>query len=122
MLWVALMQRKATKQSPNANASEKRHLQWVKYQEKCSACDANSLLTLHHCEGSAFKTNKVLVGHWFVLGLCECCDNVITRGSRRVFKEQLGAQSILWERQLQSYPLKHECPEEVINAIIMWSN
>lgn len=114
------MQRKATKQSPAANTAEKRHLVWVKNRGVCAACLNAAPLILHHCEGSSFRNNKILIGHWFVLGLCQCCDNIITRGSRKAFRLQFGSQSSLWLRQFENYVPKDECPIEVINSIVTW--
>lgn len=109
------MMRKATKQSRAANAEEKRHMGWVKTKPTCSACHNPAPLIVHHCEGSAFKANKLLVGHWFVLGLCQCCDNIVTRGSRKAFRAAFGPQSKLWLKQLESYP--GNCPDEIKLAI-----
>lgn len=112
------MQRRATKQSRGADAAEKRHLKWIKERSICAACGCNGPVICHHCEGSAFRVNKLLVGHIFVIGLCQCCDNVITRGSRKKFREAFGQQSELWLKQLNCYPLKHEFGDHEIEAIV----
>jgi len=116
------MQRKPTPQSPAANAAEKRHMAWIKERGVCMTDNrVNSCgVIAHHCEGSTFKHNKILIGHWFVIGLCETCDDCITRGSRRVFREKFGAQSELWLKQFEEYPHKNECPVEVVDAIRAW--
>ena len=111
------MQRKITKQSPAPSAAAYRHMTWVKHLENCSACGCEARLTVHHCEGSAFKHNKVYIGPWFILGLCQGCDDIVTHGSRRIFREIHGPQSELWHKQLQKYPLRHECPMDVFSAI-----
>lgn len=116
------MQRKATRQSRGYNAAERRHMAWVKERGVCMTDNrVNELgIIVHHCEGSTFKHNKVLIGHWFVIGLCETCDNCITHGSRKGFRERFGAQSELWLKQFEDYPYKDECPQEVIDAIRDW--
>lgn len=114
------MQRKPTPQSPAANAAEKRHLKWVKHRGICAACLNPAPLILHHCEGSSFRHNKILIGHWFVLGLCQRCDNIVSRGSRKAFRLQFGPQSALWLRQFAEYEKQFECPQEVIDSICDW--
>ena len=116
------MQRKATRQSRGPNAAEKRHMAWIKERNVCMTDNrVNGLgVIAHHCEGATFKHNKIQVGHWFVIGLCETCDGFITQGSRKGFRERFGAQSELWLKQLEEYPHKHECPEEVIEAVKAW--
>lgn len=114
------MQRRATAATRGPNAAEKRHATWVKCGTTCAACRRYSLLTLHHAEGATFKHSKELIGHWFVLGLCQECDDVVTHGSRRAFREKFGPQSVLWLRQFESYPFKNECPAEVVAAIKDW--
>lgn len=114
------MMRPNTRQSPGANAAEKRHLKWVKERMVCVTDNSNQPVIAHHCEGSAFKTSKVLVGHWYVIGLCGDCDSCITTGSRRVFREKFGPQSELWLKQFEEYPHKDQCPDEVVNAIRAW--
>lgn len=114
------MQRLATRQSRGADAAEKRHMKWIKERGICAACGNSAGVIVHHCEGATFKHNKLLVGHWFVIGLCQCCDNIVTRGSRRAFRDAFGPQSKLWFRQLQEYPGRHEVGQCEINAILDW--
>jgi hypothetical protein len=115
------MQRKITKQSPAPSAAAMRHLAWIKTElEHCSACGHQAPLIAHHCEGSTFKHNKAYVGPWFILGLCEWCDSIVTTGSRRIFRDIYGPQSDLWHKQLQKYPARHECPLDVFAAIANW--
>jgi hypothetical protein len=114
------MQRKITRQSRGQDASEKRYANWVKNRGVCAACGNDFPLILHHCEGSAFKHNKIMLGHIFILGICQCCDNIITRGSRRAFRDAFGNQCDLWFKQLQEYPLKHEIGQHEIDAIMDW--
>lgn len=113
------MRRKPTRQSRGANADEKRHMNWIAGRQICAACNCSALVIIHHCEGSTFKVRagleRVLVGHWFVLGLCQDCDDIVTHGSRRAFREKFGDQCDLWLIQAESYP--HEIPLNVIQGI-----
>jgi hypothetical protein len=111
------MQRKATKQSPAPSAAAMRYMKWTKLQEHCAACEQEAQLIFHHCEGSAFKHNKEYIGPWFGFGLCQKCDDIVTHGSRRKFREIHGPQSEIWHKQLQKYPARHECPMDVFAAI-----
>lgn len=112
------MQRKPTRQSRGPNAAEKRHIGWLKERMICAACQQHGPVIAHHAEGATFRHNKVLIGHLFVLGLCQSCDNVVTRESRKAFRDSFGAQSLLWSEQFEGCPMKHDFPVEAINAII----
>lgn len=114
------MQRKPTKQSPGPNAAERRHATWVKFGTTCAACNKYACLIVHHCEGSTFRHNKTLIGHWFILGLCQDCDDIVTFSCRRHFREEYGPQSALWAKQIAQYAANDECPEEVKQAILDW--
>jgi hypothetical protein len=116
------MQRKATKNTRTANADEKRYHQWLKERQICAACCERGPVINHHCEGASFKHNKVLVGHWFVVGLCQQCDNVVTNGSRRVFRDQFGPQSVMWLEQVNAYEeeTRRIPPFDVKAAIMDW--
>lgn len=121
------MQRKATKNTRGPNAEEKRFHRWVKERQACAACSNLAPTILHHCEGSTFRHNKTLVGHWFVIGLCQVCDDVVTHGSRKRFRLEFGPQSKLWRRLISEYDLhlkrEHEpdvVPVDVYNAIMDW--
>lgn len=113
------MQRPSTRQSRGANADEKRHMQWIKERGLCAACWNNGGVIVHHCGGSAYKVKvdgvTTLIGHAFVLGLCEVCDSVVTRGSRRSFEDAFGKQSLLWEAQYIHSPVKFN--EEIVRGI-----
>lgn len=116
------MQRKPTKQSRGANAQERAHIAWIKERGICAACGGDSGVIAHHCEGATFKVTvdfeRVQVGHWFVLGLCQCCDNIVTRQSRAAFRDAFGAQSALWLKQAEQYPV--EIPLNVIQGIAQY--
>lgn len=113
-----IMQRKATSQSRAANALEKAHMQWIKERNQCAACGSSGVIN-HHCEGATFKVKvnfaTVLIGHAFVIGLCQCCDNIITKGSRKAFRDAFGLQSGLWFKQYQDSPVRF--PDEILEGI-----
>ena len=90
------MQRKPTKNTRGPNAEEKRFQAWLK-EQPCCVTGKSGPSIVHHCEGSTFKHNKVLIGHWFCIPLSQEADDVITHGSRRKFREMYGSQSNLWE-------------------------
>lgn len=114
------MQRAATRQSRAANAAEKRHMSWIKGRMICAACNRFGPVINHHCEGATFRNKKILVGHLFVIGLCQDCDDIITRQSRRKFRESFGSQSGLWSKQFESYPNQQDFSQEEIQAIISY--
>ena len=114
------MQRKPSKNTRGANVAEKRHMTWVKENMRCAACKRFGLVYAHHCEGSTFRNNKVLIGHLFVIGLCQACDDIVTHDSRKAFRESFGSQSGLWAEQFEDYPHKEEFSEEEVNAIISY--
>lgn len=114
------MQRKATKQSPAPSAAAMRHLAWVKHRELCAACGKYSQLIAHHCEGSTFRHNRAYIGPWFVIGICQDCDDIVTHGSRRAFRDIHGPQSEIWSRQFSEYNAQDECPQEIQLAIEDW--
>ncbi len=106
------MQRLATKQSPSANAIERAHIKWIKERGECIACGNAGGVIAHHSVGSTFKLRvgfeRVQIGNAFVIGLCQCCDNVVTRGSHRAFREAFGSYSALWLRQYEKSPVKFD--------------
>ena len=121
------MQRKATKNTRSANRAEKSFHSWLKIQP-CVTCNNSAPSIVHHCEGATFKHNKVLVGHWFCIPLCQECDDVITNGSRRAFINKFGAQSYFWSGLIEIFNLENyelslsdiECPQEVYDSIMDW--
>lgn len=111
------MIRKPTKNTRGPNAEEKRFMAWVKDQS-CIVTGHEGPSIVHHCEGATFKNNKVLVGHWFILPLCQEVDDIVTHGSRRAFRERFGPQSALWAKLIEKSPF--EPPAEVEMAIMDW--
>lgn len=114
------MQRPATRQSRAANAEEKRHISWIKQRGMCAACGNDGGVIAHHMHGSSAKVRVglevVLIGHWAVLGLCQCCDDIVTRQSRRAFRESFGQEEEIWENQSRDYP--GEIPEIIRQGIM----
>lgn len=92
------MRRKATKQSRGPNAEERRFMAYTKECD-CIVC-GNSPVIVDHCRGSTFKIKhelvSVLLGHWFVLPLCQTCDDAHTKHSVKVFEAKHGRQIDLW--------------------------
>lgn len=60
----------------------------------------------------------VLIGHAAVIGLCSCCDNIVTRGSRRKFTDAFGPQNALWSKQYRESPVQF--PDEVVRGIMSY--
>lgn len=116
------MQRKPTKNTRGPNAKEKRYIRYIKTEKQCcDACGRYGPLVAHHCEGATFKHNKVLIGHWFLLGLCGHCDDIVTRGSRRAFREKYGPQARIALKALEDYMLVgDQVPKDVLDAIRDW--
>ena len=114
------MQRKPTSNTRGPNAQEKRFQDWIKCTE-CCVCGSYPVI-LHHAEGSCWRHNKVLCGHWFVLPLCVEHDNIVTHGSRRKFRDECGSQASFWIVQHDKYVDEGgvSAPEEVISAILDW--
>ena len=112
------MQRKSTKQSRGANASEVRFMKWAN-MEPCACCGAESGSILDHWIGSSKKLynglERVMVGHWLVLPLCQTCDDIKTRGSLKVFNDTFGDWLQLWLDFIPSSP--EQPPENVIAAV-----
>ena len=113
------MQRRATKTTRGPNSAEKHFVGWVKNRDQCSACGNHRPVIAHHAMGATYKHRKTLIGHFFVLGLCEECDGVVTHGNRRWFKQCFGLQSKLWEPLAEEYEREtgRLIPEEIKLAI-----
>lgn len=114
------MRRKATKNTRAANAEEKRFMLWVK-EQPCCEC-GNSPVIVDHMYSSTFRHNKVLIGHWALLPLCESCDSVKTLGSHNAYTDKFGhTQAQAWEAMMQeSVELTQLVPIEVYNSIMDW--
>lgn len=116
------MNRRATRQSPGIDAAAKRHLKWIKERGICIACGNPGGVIAHHFAGSSAKVRVgiecVMIGHWAINGLCQCCDTIATRIGRPAFREQFGNESELWLMQAAHYPV--EIPLKIIQGIIAW--
>lgn len=112
------MQRKGTRQSPAANAAERRFIAIVK-QLPCCVCGQPGPSIADHIWGSSKKLyagiERVHVGHWAIVPLCQVCDQVKTFGSRRAFQARYGSQASYWLRMVEGYQLL--VPENVKQAI-----
>ncbi len=95
---------------------------WIKERGVCAACDTQAQVICHHCYGATAKVKvdliTVIIGHSAVLGLCFCCDNIVTRGSRRTFVDQFGPQNLLWEKQYADSPVRF--PPAVVRGIMAY--
>lgn len=107
-----VMQRAATKQSPGASSKERAHIAWIKERGECIACGAAGGVIAHHCVGSTYKlrvgVDRVQIGHAFVLGLCQSCDDIVTHGTHRAFRERFGSYAGNWDRQYADSPVKFD--------------
>lgn len=115
------MRRKGTAQSPAANAKERDFIGTVKMLP-CICCDQPGPSIADHIYGSAkklyadeYRLERVHVGHYAILPLCEHCDSVKTRGNRRAFEDQFGKPETLWLRMLEKHGLK--VPSNVVRAM-----
>lgn len=111
------MQRKATKQSRTANKAEKAFISWTKGCT-CICCNLGPV-EVHHIYGSSAKRRhgleRVMVGHWAVIPLCEDCHRMVGE-SKRKFIVMYGEQEYLWLCHRDNYP--ETIPENVIGAIV----
>jgi hypothetical protein len=116
------MNRKSSKNTRGPNQDEKDFQWWLKNQ-RCIVSGQDGV-SVHHCKGSTFKHNKVLVGHWFCIPLSydeHQGPNGYHSGSKP-WIERNGAQSELWARMAFRYPKQDKIPDDVKAAIIDYSN
>jgi len=113
-----VMMRPDTRQSRGRDSAEKRYHHWIKDRGVCACCGNDFGVYLHHMYGSAFKFKKLMLGHLAVLGLCQMCDDVVTRGSRKAFTDRFGPQCVIWLKQLSEYPLRAEIRCDEVEAIM----
>lgn len=115
------MQRKATKNTRGPNHQERKFQGWLK-EQPCCVCNKPGPSIVDHCQGSTFKHNKMLIGHWFCIPLCPQCDAVHTLGSEKAFREKFGLQSEFWRQVENEYTEQtgERAPPEVYAAIIDW--
>ena len=109
------MQRKATKTTRGANSAEKEFQGWLKNQECCITGEHG--VQVHHCKGSTFKHNKVLIGHWYCLPLSPDKHAEYHAGTKS-FQAKYGSQAELWlECYHSGWFGDHEPPNDVFLAI-----
>ncbi len=112
------MQRKKSKKTRSENAEEKAFRKWVA-EQPCIECGDYPVI-VDHCYGSSFKHNKVLIGMWALLPLCEQCDRVKTFGSHNTYREVFGrTQSQAWESLIDKN--NYTVPDDVYLAIHDWN-
>ncbi len=115
------MHRKSTKQSRGPNADEKRFHAWLK-QRPC-AIGGMGITEVHHCKGSAFKHNKVHIGHWFCLPLSQQQHSLYHAGTK-AWQAENGSQAEIWERVYMAYKIDTDCdpcPDDVYDSIMsLW--
>lgn len=113
------MRRKKTKNTRGPNQQEKDFQGWLKDRRICCITGQNNV-EVHHCKGATFKHNKVLIGHWFVIPLCEEVHKEYDQGTK-AFLEKYGPQSGLWMECIKEYVYetgRDYPPEDVTSAII----
>ncbi|NRA49216.1 MAG: DUF968 domain-containing protein [Phaeodactylibacter sp.] len=113
------MQRKNNK-TRGANAEEKRFHTWLANQRCCVSGDYG--VQIHHCKGSSFRHNKVLIGHWFVIPLSPERHAEYHSGTK-AFREKYGPQSALWSELVEKYESETGliCPYDVQIAIMNYA-
>lgn len=106
------MQHKITKQSPGANTKDKAHMQWLKDRGVCIACGNDAGVIVHHCVGATYKVRvgavRVQIGNQFVLGLCQCCDDMVKKHSHIGFKRAFDTYTNLFFKQYEDSPIKFD--------------
>ena len=116
------MKRKASKNTRGPNQKEKDFMWWLKHQ-RCVVSGVEPV-EVHHCKGSSFKHNKVLVGHWFCIPLSytEHRGPFGYHSGSKPWIEKHGAQSRLWLKMALKYPKQEEIPKDVWDAILDHAN
>ena len=109
------MQRKKGKTGLR-NASEGAFQLWLK--EQPCLLGGQGVTELHHCKGSTFRNNKILIGHWFCINLSQEKHAEYHAGTK-AFRETYGAQSKLWEKIHDKYfsETGSRAPDDVVEAI-----
>ena len=111
------MRRKATKTTRGPNEQEKAFQAWLKRQP--CAVGGNGITEVHHCKGSTYKHNKVLIGHWFCIPLSQSAHSAYHNGSKK-WKLMHGLQSNIWVLHMIDYIAETgiEPPYDVYDAIV----
>ncbi len=111
------MQRKATKTTRGANADEKRFMAITK-ESDCIVCGSCGPSIVDHVFGATFKHLKVLIGHYYLLPLCEVCDKIKTIDGKAEFVKRFGPFKDLWKRHVVNTDFS--IPYEVSRSIEDW--
>ena len=113
------MRRKASKNTRGPNAYEIAFQGWLKAQE--CATGGSGITEVHHCKGSTFKHNKVLVGHWFCIPLSQSSHSAYHNGTK-AWREYYGSQANIWVINLLDYAAEtgKTCPDDVYDSIVDW--
>lgn len=109
------MNRKPNKQSRGANAQEKAFHGWLKHRSCC--CCGNEPVHVHHCVGSSYKHNRVLIGHWFCIPLCDECHK-LRHDHKKSFIFLYGPECDLWDGEAVHLYSIADVPGDVYNAIM----
>ena len=118
------MQRRATKNTRGPNADEKAFHAWCK---DCHCVVSKQTgVSVHHMYGSAFKHNKVLIGHWAVIPLSyeyHQGENGYHTIGQKLWCFKYGNQATHWKDLIKAYELymgEPSVPNDVYNAIMDW--
>jgi hypothetical protein len=78
------MQRKksSNKNGRLANSDEKAFHAWLKIHD-CCWCGNPGPCHVDHARGATFGHNKIHIGHWFCLPVCDICDPKKTKEGKR---------------------------------------
>jgi len=112
-----------TKQTRGPNKIEKDFQGWLKYRPCCVS--GREGVSVHHMCGSAFKHNKILIGHLACIPLHydfhQGVDGIHTIGSKP-WREIHGPQTLLFEREVYEYGKETgiELPFYELRAIMDW--
>lgn len=111
------MMRRASKNTRGPITEEREFQKWLKQQPCCVG--TGGLVEVHHCKGSAFKHNKVLIGHWFCIPLSQSAHREYHAGTKP-WRNKYGPQSDLWHAQAIKYieDTGREIPDAVIASIM----
>lgn len=121
------MQRKTTKQSPAPCSGAKALVSWIKQRGICAACGDDGGVIAHHSAGSSAKVRvgieRSYIGPWFVLGLCQHDDDIVTHGTRQEFRDWYGKECEVWANQIEEYEAETGAavPELIKQGVAAWN-
>jgi hypothetical protein len=105
------------------NAAQKRWMRAV--ADYGCAVTADSMVQIHHVKGATFRHNKVKIGHWYILPLCERLHDIKSNDTFNVthnktaFESRYGKQVDLFLGMVEDleYFGADLPPVDVLNAI-----